>query len=466
MLILNIDRNSTLPLTRQIYNQLRSLILTGVLKGSEKIPSSRELAADLDVSRIVVVEAYELLMAEGFLEGKIGSGTFIATGAYLKNKPTPTTCQKPVHSNNQPRIKDYINFRSGIPALELFPRKKWAEISHRVCLDTPHSVLSYDSPEGRVELRETIADYLSKTRGVIADPEQILITSGSVQGLVLTAQCLLNSNGCAVVEDPTNQDIRKIFTVSGGAVVPVSVDEYGIQTTQLPKKYKPNLIQVTPSHQFPIGGNLPIQRRIELIEYAAIIKSYIVEDDYDSEYRYEGPPISSLQGLAPELVIYLGTFSKILFPALRIGYMIVPPKLVNKIRNSKRLSDMHTNSLNQLTLARFMQEGYLQRHIYKMKKIYQKRRDTLISILKCRFEDQVTVIGQTTGLHLVADFKTIQFNDGIIKKALDKGVKIYPVEAHTIEKNNHTGKLIFGYGHLSEEQIEEGIKRLAGILRR
>ncbi len=462
--MINLKRNTKTPLTRQIYEQLRMRILKGDLKAGERLPSSRELAISLNVSRIIVVEAYELLMAEGFLESVTGSGTYVAAGACLNQH----LILQSNHINNSLLVEnsihpDLIDFRSGIPALELFPRKKWASIAHQVCLDAPETLLSYDQPEGRFELREVIAAYLGQTRGVACDPGQILITSGSVQGLVLVAQTLLSPTVAVMVEDPANRDIRKIFSATGARVIPVTVDELGIRTDRIYQDIKPGLIQVTPSHQFPLGGNLPIQRRIELVEFARTTGCYLVEDDYDSEFRYQGPPVSSLQGLDPDKVIYLGTFSKILFPALRIGYLVAPWELVDKFRSLKRLSDMHTNSLNQLTLAQFIREGHLQRHIFRMKKVYQKRRDALINSLQYHFPEEVKIIGAATGLHLVAEFINYEFNITLLEKIAKKGLKVYPVESHSMIKGSHIKQLIFGYGHLKEELIEKGIKRFREV---
>ena len=237
-----------------------------------------------------------------------------------------------------------------------------------------------------------------------------------------------------------------------------------MNTNQIPQEIKPAFIFVTPSHQFPMGGTLSIQRRIQLIEFARKVDSYIIEDDYDSEFRYEGPSVSSLQGLDPNRTIYIGTFSKILSPALRLGYLILPPALIEHGRKLKYFSDLHTPSLEQLTLALFIKEGCLEKHIFRMKKIYRKRRDFLKEQLYNTFGDQVTVHGDSTGLHLIAEFKEIKFTENLLSRMNKQSVKVYPVELHTIHRNSYTNYIILGFGNLNENEIAEGIKRIKRAL--
>lgn len=233
-----------------------------------------------------------------------------------------------------------------------------------------------------------------------------------------------------------------------------------MKTELISKGKKPSFVFVTPSHQFPLGGILPIQRRLQLIQLARTSECYIVEDDYDSEFRYNETPISSLQGLDPSKVIYIGTFSKNLSPALRLGYLILPFQLVERCRSLKCFTDLYTPSLEQLVLARFIEEGHLERHIRKMKKIYQKRRETLIKSLNLYFNDRVNILGDATGLHLIGEFIDINFSDEVVNKILEHGARVYPVELHTIKKEIHLNKIIMGYGNLTHEEIKEGIKRL------
>lgn len=456
MLWIPIDRSQDISLIRQVYEQLRTKILQGDLKTGEKLPSSRVLASELNVSRNVILEAYEQLTAEGFIETHQGSGTFIAQGTYLEQAENETTLML----NEPMKDKDIIDFRSGVPALDLFPRDKWGQLAKRVSLETSHSIFGYDSPEGRIELRSVLSRYLLRTRGVRCHPSQLVITSGATQALSLVAKLLLTKNDEVIIEDPITHEIQTIFQSYGGSLLPIPVDEHGMKTNLLPSNKKPNFIFVTPSHQFPMGGTLPIQRRIQLIEFARKKECYIVEDDYDSEFRYEGPPVSSLQGLDPNRTIYIGTFSKILSPALRLGYLILPPSLVQRCRDLKWFSDLHTPSLEQLTLAHFIEEGYLEKHVFKMKKIYQKRRDALKEGLINLFKNKVEFFGDSTGLHFVAKFNGVNFTDNVLSNIQENKVKVYPIELHTIKKRVYTDSIILGFGNLNENQIEEGVHRL------
>ncbi len=398
------------------------------------------------------------MLAEGYLIARRGSGTYVAEGTYLEqHKQIPHFSTLKEHSKDS---VDSIDFRSGIPALDLFPRKTWLKLAHIVWNDINSSTFGYDVPEGRPELRVILVRYLQKTRGVFCDPEQIVITSGAVQALTLVSKLILSPGDDVLMEDPITNDIQTIFKNTGASICPVPVDNHGIMTSMLPVNKSPKLIFTTPSHQFPLGGTLSIQRRIQLVQYARNKKCYLVEDDYDSEFRYESMPISSLQGLEPERVIYVGSFSKILSPALRIGYLVLPPCLIEKCRRLKWLTDLHNPSLDQLVLAQFISEGYLERHIRKMKKIYKYRRDVLIHELKSTFANEINIFGYSTGLHLIVEFKQLLRVKELVEEAGKLGVKVYPVEAHFIEKGTYSNQLIIGYGHLAKEEIKKGVSRL------
>lgn len=453
-----IDRSLKIPLIRQIYQQLRTKILNGELSAGYRLPSTRLLAEELEVSRNVVLEAYDQLLAEGFLEGHQGAGTFVAAGAYLKKTETNTPFM--IDNNSPKNNENIIDFRSGIPALDLFPRKQWGNLAKRVSIETDHSLFGYDSPEGRIELRTVLSDYLLRTRGVECLPEQLIITTGATQALTLVARLLLSQNEKVIIEDPITHEIQTIFQSYGASLFPIRVDKNGMDTSQIPQNVKPAFIFVTPSHQFPMGGTLPIQRRIQLIEYARKMDSFLVEDDYDSEFRYEGTPVSSLQGLDPDRTIYIGTFSKILSPALRLGYLILPPVLIKRCRELKYFSDLHTPSLEQLTLSLFIKEGFLEKHIFRMKKVYRKRRDFLKEQLYNEFGDRVTLHGDSTGLHFVAKFDGTHFTDNLLSKINDHGIKVYPVELHTINKGLYSNHIILGFGNLDKVKIADGVAKL------
>ncbi|ANE46322.1 GntR family transcriptional regulator [Paenibacillus swuensis] len=452
----SIDSEGDIPMFRQVFEAFRESILTGKMPAGYKLPSTRELAAELHISRNVILEAYELLLAEGYITGRSGAGTYVAEGTQLRSyspmEPVLSFASKPESEESE---RDLISFRTGLPAVDLFPMKKWGTILQSVCMDATAANLGYGDSCGVPELRLVLAEHLWKTRGVICRPEQIVITSGAVQALQLIVRLLLSSRDHVLVEDPSNEDLKSILTSTGAALQGIPVDDFGIMTHLFPADVSPQCIYVTPSHQFPMGGILPIQRRIELIEYVRQTVGYIIEDDYDSEFRYDGAPVQSLQSLCPDQVLYIGTFSKTMFPSLRIGYMIVPEPLVDGFRQLKRLSDYQTPSLEQLALVHFINQGHLSRHIQKMKKLYRRRRNILLSALTDQFGGDFRICGRAAGLHLVADFEA-PFPDGLQERFREEGVY-----GALISGNG----LLLGYGHLNEEQILEGVLRIGKAMR-
>ncbi len=463
MLWVPVDRFSDNPLYRQIYEQIRAHILNGHMKTGEKLPPTRTLASNLGVSRNVVLEAYDQLRAEGFIEGHQGSSTYVSEGTLLEEFQAiqPASPDLPIPRSKEDHV---IDFRSGIPLLSSFPRNVWERTVRHAISEVPDAIFGYGSPEGLPELRRVLSRYLVKTRGLRCRPDQIVVTTGATQAFTLITRLLLSPKTDVVLEDPVTHEIPNIFSISGCSIVPVPVDEYGLRTDLLPLDKKPAIVFVTPSHQFPIGGTLPIQRRIQLIQYSRKSGCYIVEDDYDSEFCFKSNPVNSLQGLEPEKVIYVGTFSKILSPAMRLGYLVLPHSLVERCRNLKWYTDLHTSSLEQITLAYFIEEGSLERHISAMKKIYKRIRQTLIESLDSFFPGQVRILGNSAGLHLTAEFQNVIFSEQTLKKALEHGVRIYPVEQHAICNNMHLNRIILGYGNLTKEKVEEGIRRLRTAL--
>lgn len=456
---LYIDRDGDLSLIRQVYEQIKGMILDGNLQEGEKLPSTRWLSEDLKISRNVVLEAYEQLMSEGYINSRHGSGTMVSKGVCYRRTETVQEI-KSFHDPNKHTESNLIDFRSGIPALDLFPQKDWGRLFNQVFNEVPSSAFSYCSSEGIMKLRQALSKYLFRVRGINCSPEQIMITSGSTQGLSLISKLLFCPNSEIIAEDPIHYGLLKVISSYGYLINAVPVDNSGLRTDLIESSNNVSFVYVTPSHQFPLGGILPIQRRIELIKFAKEKDCYIVEDDYDSEYRYEGQPVSSLYELEPNQVIYIGSFSKILAPALRLGYIILPPSLIPRYLKLKLYSDVHTEALSQHVLAQFINNGKLERHIWKMKKEYNKKRQAVISNLSLNFPGKFQIEGQAAGLHLVASFNNISFTEEVLKKIQQESVKVYPVEKYAIHKGNHTNKIILGYGHLSINEIEEGIKRI------
>ncbi len=458
MIWIEIEKNSGVPIIRQIYNQICEKILKGELKGGDQLPSTRELATFFNVSRNVVLEAYEMLLAEGYTISKPNVGTFVAEAAVLDEKPIPASELVTTINNFYTELNnDIIDFRPGVPALDLIPRKKWIQIRNETLLDSPDYIFGYGFPEGRTELRNSICRYLQRTRGLNCHPDQVVITSSSVQSFSILSRILLNNTDSYILEDPLHVEIKKVFTLASSSSHSIPVDNNGIQTALLPKNIDPKFIFVTPSHQYPLGGTLPIQRRIELIQYARSKDCYIIEDDYDSEYRYTGSPVSSLQGLDPDHVIYAGTFSKVMFPSIRLAYVILPWSLVNDFREYKRRSDYFTNITDQLAMSKFIDNMLLDRHISKMKKIYHKRRNYLIDSLNRNFGSEIKIHGESTGLHLICEFSSYEFSEELVHYIYTLGVGVYPVWVHSCRKDYPNNLVIMGYSHLDLKKIESGV---------
>ncbi|MBU2510786.1 PLP-dependent aminotransferase family protein [bacterium] len=464
MAIASLDRSRNISLIRQLFEQLQTKILDGVLSEGYRLPSTRLMAEELGVSRNVVLEAYDQLLAEGYVESRSGSGTFVAEGAIYLNKEAPVL--EPIgHVGFKPLNPKGVDFRSGLPDLRLFPINLWLRLTREVYQEVTPAQLAYGSPEGRMELREAIANYVRIHRGVKCHPEQILITGGTTQAIGLISRLLLHEdNKCAVLEDPITFDIQQIIEGFGGIIHPVPIDDQGLVTARLPENLKPRFIYVTPSHQFPLGVTMPIQRRIQLLEYARKTDSYILEDDYDSEFRYDAMPVNSIQGIDPGRVVYVGTFSKTLCPSLRIGYIIFPTELIEKGRMLKWFTDLHNATMDQLVLARFLKQGHFNRYVMRMKKVQKQKRVFIENKLKEVFKDNVVLLGSATGLHLAVTFPGVRFTPDLLKTIEKSGVKIYPVEEHTINKGVYQDTIILGYGLLDNAQIEQGLHGLAKVI--
>lgn len=463
MLYLNLDVTKKRSYTKQIYTEIHEKILSGELSAGERLPSSRDLSRELAVARNTVLSAYDMLVSEGAVFGIAGSGFYVSPGVCNPVRSTPIESCQTASLSDVVIPERVINFDSGLPALDLFPREKWNRTVSHAFLDAPISALGYDDPQGRPELREVLCGYLKKTRGISCTPEQIIVTAGAKQGLSLAAKCLLSSQSEVWMEDPSNANVKQIFSYHTNNIVPFEVDAQGIRPEQFPAGGRPDVIFVTPSRQFPLGGILPIQRRIALVEFARRSGAYILEDDYDSSFTYSTVPASSLFALDSEHVIYVGTFSKIMFPSIRLGYLVLPEQLIPQMRELKRLADHHSNSIYQLALMRFIESGELERHIRRMKKEYQKRRDRLIELLHQNFGEHVVIHGAEAGMHIVAEFDDIVFSEDKIKRLWDAGVYAVPVERHAITKGLHENQIILGYAGLESTSFSYGLSQIKSI---
>lgn len=482
-LALRLDNTSNVPLHQQLYNELRQAILSGRLQCTQKMPSSRALAKALAISRTTVLMSYDQLISEGYLRTVPASGTFVACELpdQLLQSPVP----QPVASTPQPRIElssygatlataelpvlpdpgnvIYFNY-CGKPALDEFPVQVWKRLFSRACsLGT--QMLDYPTdPLGYKLLREAISRYLLQSRAVQCNPDQVIVVSGSQQALDLLARLLLDRGDQIAIEDPGYVEARRVFQAQGAEVVPVPVDEAGIVVEALATSARPvKLVYVTPSHQYPTGVVLSLPRRLALLAWAQQSGAMILEDDYDSEFRYDERPIPALQGLTVgDLVIYIGTFSKVLFPSLRVGYIVVPQQLAPVVGQAKWLSDRQSPLLEQHALADFINEGHLESHVRRMRMLYAQRRQTLTQAISQQLGNQATILGDNAGLNMMVQFHTHLSDEEIIDRAMQKGVQMRSIRKDCIKANSR-GKFLLGYADLPPEKIEEGVSRLAKV---
>jgi GntR family transcriptional regulator/MocR family aminotransferase len=468
-----IDRASATPLTRQIYEFWRAGILSGRFAGGERVPSSRDVAQALDLARGTITQAYDQLISEGYFQTSRGAGTFVCRQLpeNLLNAPAAAR-RRPVHEGSAQlssfgkRLqKDipYVGQRPGHicfshwgPDLNLFPLEVWQRL-YAKCLRTLGSdALGYaEHACGYEPLREEIAQYLARSRAVTCTAEQVIVVNGSQQGLDLCARLLLEPGDEAAVENPGYSGASRVFEAMGARLRAVPIDREGIDCSRLGENAR--LVYVTPSHQFPTGVALSLRRRLELVDWTRRQRAVLIEDDYDSEYRYGGAPMPALQGLATGVaVIYCGTFSKVMFPGLRVGYLVVPQSMVAAFRRAKWLSDRNTPVHLQAALARFMNEGHLERHIRRMRRTYGLRRAALVESLHSHFGDRATVLGEAAGLHAY-----VRFNDpGLAARAERNAVQLRDASTYFLGKAP-ANDFLLGFSMLSERSIREGIKRLA-----
>ncbi len=481
-------KHRSVPLYRQIYEAVRRAILSSELTRGAKVPGTRQLAKELGVSRMTVVNAYDQLFAEGYLEGKTGAGTYVAytlPEAMLRvdalSSPQRKAVAKPgdhtlsrrgrwLASTSvtalrvQPDGNNYA-FQNGVPALDEFPFKVWSQLASRHWRNPPRELLGYGDPAGYRPLRETIAAHLRSTRAVHCDADQVIIVAGSQQAVDLTARILLEPDDVVWVEDPCYPGARNALLSAGAKVVSIPVDEEGFDlASALQRSGKARLVYVTPSHQFPLGVTMSLSRRLMLLEWARRSGALIIEDDYNSEFRYAGRPLASLQGLDEDSrVIYVGTFSKTIFPSLRLGCIVVPKGLTEAFIAARALVDRHSPSLDQAILADFISEGHFTRHIRKMRSLYAKRQQVLVETAKRYLEGLLEVAPAEAGMHLVGWLPQKTSDLAASEKAAAYGVEAAPLAAYS--KNPlPRGGLVLGYAAVNAQQIKTGVRRLAQAL--
>jgi GntR family transcriptional regulator/MocR family aminotransferase len=486
--MIRLDRTAVEPLHHQLYRQIRDELLSGTFgDSSSRLPSSRELAIGIGVSRLTVSLAFSKLHAEGYLRSKPGSGTFVAD-------PLPETflsAQKPEAAGQMarpPRIADRVTsllddrvgkqfdlgapgsepgtmFLPGLPAVDELPLDVWERLRAQVLARKGANLLRYASNRGDADLRKAIAAYLCDFRGARCHADQIVVVAGMQQAMLISAMALLNPGEVAWIEDPGFPQARRVLAFSGARVIPRPVDKEGIVIAGAARRLYPRIIFVTPSHQYPLGITMSLQRRAALIDFAHARDAYVLEDDYNSEFRFNGPPLPCLQGLDNAgRVIYAGTMSKILYPSLRLGYLLVPEQLVDTMAKIRSAMDQHSPAIDQATLARFIAEGFYLSHVKRMRKLYADRRDFFVEQFNRLLGDRFILQDSEAGLHFVAWLRRAADVPVIVRVGGEIGVKPVALSRYCISAKLKPA-FVFGFAAWSRAQIREGLTKLASALK-
>ena len=480
--VFQVQRRGPNSLYRQVYEGYRKTILDGSLRTGQRVPSSRVLALELGISRMPVLNAYAQLLAEGYFESRVGSGTVVSRSLPERagNMQAVTSRSKTVDRSRRPVSKRCLNLASAegfYPSrglgpfnvsqinFDCFPLALWNSLVTRHARNSRAKSFDYGDPMGLLELRERIAEYLRTARGVRCDARQIMIVSGSQQGLEIAARVLLDPGDPVWMEEPGYRSARSVFAGAGCTIVPVPVDADGLNVAAGAKKCpRARAVLVTPSHQYPLGVAMSASRRLQLLDWAESNGSWIVEDDYDSEYRYEGMPVTSLQGLdRNSRVVYIGSFSKVLFPSLRIGYIVIPEDLVERFLAARFALDISPATFHQAVLADFIGEGHFARHIRRTRVVYAERRNALIHNLRDRFGSHVQMTGADAGMHLTALMNGIPDQD-LGMRAARENLWLVPLSAFYLGKSAHQG-FILGFGSTSLNQIPAAVHKLQKLVR-
>ncbi len=459
-LLLRLDRDSGLPLRSQLEAGIRDAIRTGRLPAGERLPSSRGLARELGVSRGLVQECYGQLQAEGYLTSQVGSATRVTASA----RPVPAAAAA---APAPPRL--IADFRWGVPDLASFPRADWVWATREACRGVATADLDYGDPRGSAVLRQVVGGYLRRVRAAAAEPERIVVCAGFAQGLNLVLRVLAQRGVRRVaLEDPGDgpaeaSDTARAIAAMGAQLVHVPVDELGLDVAAL-EASGAGVVVVTPAHQSPTGIVLAAARRHALVDWANRNDAFIVEDDYDSEFRYDREPIGVLQGLAPDRVFGIGTVSKALAPAVRLGWVLVPPALAGAVAEQKRISDRGSSVLDQLTLAALLESGRYDRHLRRMRATYARRRGVLIDAL-ARHAPGVRLTGLAAGFHAVAHLPEPADEQAVVAAARDRSVGLYGLGEFRAVPIAAPPQLVLGFGNISERAVEPGIAAVADLLR-
>ena len=475
-LLVAVDRRSRMPLTDQIYGGLRAAILGGRLVPGSRLPPTRAMAQDLAVSRTVVVFAYERLATEGYVTGRGSAGSFVSR-LDLSSRPAPDDRRGPGRarplptrlarafraSTGLPSLQSAaIPFRIGEPAADLFPERLWSHLHGRLARRDRGASLGYGTPGGDARLRAAIAAYARAARGVAAEAGQVILTRGAQQGLDLVARVVLEAGDKVWVEDPGYLAARALLSLGGASLVPVPVDEEGLVVAAgVRLAPRARLACVSPTHQFPLGATMSLSRRLALLAWAGRTGGWIVEDDFDSEFRYDGAPIPSLQGLdRAERVIYVGTFSKTVFPSLRMGYLIAPPALAEVLQRAQTLLDHMAPSLEQATLAEFIEGGWFARHVRRMRAEYRLRQEALLEGIREELHGVMHAAPAHTGMHVVAWFDDREIDDqAVAARARGAGVEVAPLSQYAL-KVKLPPALLLGFAAVAPSALRPALRLL------
>jgi len=456
-LFLRLDKRDALGLRANLERELRVAIQSGRLGTGAALPSTRALASDLGISRGVVVEAYEQLLAEGYLRAQQGSGTRVAARQQ----------QRPLRADetSAPLIQFRFDFRPGLPDLSLFPRRAWLASTWRAMTEAPDAAFDYPDPRGAEEARVAVAAYLNRARATVAHPDRMLFSNGSAQGITLVCRALFDRGVRSLaVEDPGHADQCTDIRAAGLRTPRIPVDEQGIRVDRL-RRSDARAVLVTPAHQYPTGAVLSADRRAELLEWAAERDAIVIEDDYDAEYRYDREPIGALQGLAPERVVYVGSASKMLSPALRLGWLVLPAHLADAVARAKLQIDRGSPVPEQLAFADFINHGELDRHLRRTRPIYRRRRDALVAAL-ARHLPKLRIHGVAAGLHLLVELRKGMDEAAIVEAARKESIRVYGAAPYRAKPHSGPPALVLGYGGLEENNIGDGVAHLARVLSR
>jgi len=476
-----VDRTAAAPLYRQVYDAYRTAIVEGRLRAGERVPSTRALAIELSISRIPILEAYAQLLAEGYFESRVGACTVVSRSLPDQVITPQARVSKPTRISHRPRplsvrsskvlavepgpwARGWGAFGVSQVAYEHFPFLIWNSLVARHCRNIPAKSLDYGNPLGSRELRDAVATYLRTARAVRCEAEQIMIVSGSQQALEITTCVLLDPGNRVWMEEPGYRFARSVFASNGCFIVPVPVDGEGLNVAAgIERCPKARVVLVSPSHQYPLGATMSASRRLQLLEWAERSGSWIIEDDYDSEYRYESMPIASLQGLDNNSrVIYVGTFSKVLFPSLRLGYLVIPPDLVDRFVAVRVAMDIAPCGFFQKVLANFIQEGHFSRHIRRMRLLYNERRNVLLESIRTELGVGAEVTGGQAGMHLSVAIKGISDKE-IAIRAAKQNLWLVPLSSSYLRKATRQG-FILGFGSTAAEDIPQAVRKMKVLL--